>query len=267
MWSPELCRLLTVQPVRSGRAPWPPQFLCYSLWRAAPPTNAALTPARRSCSSWCSRRGSSVMQSAWPSKWWRAQSGRVDLLPLVTWTYRTQHKNTEMKRQRWLIQQPVLCIIYCCGHFVLMEKLCFGRSQANGLSLLPTLVCVVLTSIWTPPCREDRELSYFPKRLIVLLKRRSWNSAAAASVIELCLQWNMFTESHQDLFSHSCKCVFQGGTPKVCWSPTSTSTKPLSIVSESQTNTPSLLQHPMMAPSKSGTVRRWRAKPQPRGGS
>ncbi len=64
-----------------------------------------------------------------------------------------------------------------------------------------------------------------------------------------------------------CKCAFQGGTLKVCWSPTSMSTKLLWTASESQTNTPSLLQRPMMAPLKSGTVRRWRERPQPPGES
>lgn len=100
----------------------------------------------------------------------------------------------------------------------------------------------------------------------------SGKTPAAASVIELCLQWNTFpkqksssTDPHGGVFLHSCKCVFQGGTPRVCWSPTSTNTKLLSTESESQTNTLSLPQHPTTALSKSGTVRRWRAKPQPRG--
>ncbi len=77
-------RLLMDPRVRSGRAPWPQPCPCCSRWRAAPPTSAASTPARRSSSSWCSRRGSSAAPSAWPSRWWRAPSGRVDLLLPVT---------------------------------------------------------------------------------------------------------------------------------------------------------------------------------------
>lgn len=100
-----------------------------------------------------------------------------------------------------------------------------------------------------------------------LLASESWAVLVFTSLIYITnlTLWQIHWQ--ETLRLTDCKCVFQGGTLKDCWSPTSMNTKLPWTASESPTNTPSLLRRPMTAPLKSGTVRRWRERPRPPGES